>query len=197
MTTGQNQQTVDLEALRTRQTTAIRAFVNIYSPKVFNLCISYVQNKEEAEELVQDTLMAALDGLDKFKGQSKMDTWLYRIAVNKSLDYLKYKKRKKRSGFIVSIFGQKDEPSFEPIDFQHPGIRLESKEQMHALWAAINNLPERQKTALILAKIENRPQKEVAAIMEIQLKAVESLLQRAKTNLRKQLSDLYDKYYSK
>lgn len=77
--------------------------------------------------------------------------------------------------------------------FDHPGIQLERRENARFLFAAIDTLPENQKTAFILAHIEELPQKEIAAIMSLSLKAVESLLQRSKAALRKKLAAVYPK----
>lgn len=86
----------------------------------------------------------------------------------------------------MSLHKTNDNPTnhIEPATFVHPGIVLESKEQMDMLFSAINQLPENQKKALILAKLDKMPQKEIASIMNLSLKAVESLLTRAKGNLR-------------
>ena len=77
------------------------------------------------------------------------------------------------------------------IDFKHPGILLENQEKASYLFAAINELAETQKTAFILTYIEGLPQQEVASIMDNSVKSVESLLQRAKTNLKKKLISMY------
>lgn len=135
-------------------------------------------------------MISALSGLKQFKNEATLKTWVYSIALNKSKDFLKYKSRKKRSGKIISIYKSKDNDrtnNYEPSNFIHPGIELESKEQMNILFGAINKLPENQKSALILAKLDKLPQREIADIMDLSLKAVESLLTRAKNNLRKYL----------
>ena len=80
----------------------------------------------------------------------------------------------------------------QPV-FDHPGIKLEQKENARYLFEAIETLPDTQKTAFILAHIEELPQKDIADIMNMSVKAVESLLQRAKVNLRKKLADVYDR----
>ncbi|MBT3543814.1 MAG: RNA polymerase sigma factor [Saprospiraceae bacterium] len=157
---------------------------------IYNTVLSYVQNKEDAEEIIQDTLISALSGLKGFKNEASLKTWVYSIALNKSKDFLKYKSRKKRSGKIISI-NKADQNEraqyFEPSNFIHPGIELESKEQMDIIFTAINQLSENQKTAIILAKFDKIPQKEIADIMGLSLKALESLLNRAKSNLKEYL----------
>ena len=155
---------------------------------IYNIILSYVQNKEDAEEVAQDTLIAGLNALKDFRKESALKTWMCSIAINKSKDFLKYKTRQKRSGKVVPI-GEKSEDIYnvQPTDFMHPGIALESKEMMEVLFAAINQLRENQKTALILAKLENMKQAEIAEVMKLSPKAVESLISRAKANLKKYL----------
>jgi RNA polymerase sigma-70 factor (ECF subfamily) len=161
-----------------------------YKNLVFNLALQYVQNIEDAEEITQDTFVSVHFSLNSFKADSKISTWIYRIAINKSLDFLKSKKRKKRFGYLTSIFfDDSSELKYDVPFFNHPGVQLESKEDLQDIFKKINELPERQKTALILNKIEKLKLNEIADIMNLKPKAVESLVQRAKVNLSKKISD--------
>lgn len=154
---------------------------------VFNLSLNYVQNVEDAEEITQDVFVAVHQALSTFGNRSSLSTWIYRITINKSLDHIKAKKRKKRFGFIFSIFGDDTTPANDAQHFNHPGVQLEQKEAMANIFACINALPDNQKTALLLSKTEQKSQAEIAEIMDISVKAVESLIQRAKTNLSAKL----------
>jgi len=155
-----------------------------HAKQVYNLALQYVQNVPDAEEITQDVFLAAHKSLDKFRNESNHGTWLYRITINKSLDFLKAKKRKKRFSWFTSELSEND-----PVEFDHPGVLMENKEQTAAIFAYINELPDNQKTALILNKIEQLSLAEIAGIMELSPKAVESLVQRAKTNLSKKIGD--------
>ena len=86
-----------------------------------------------------------------------------------------------------------EQPLHDQPVFDHPGIQLERKENARYLFEAIETLPDNQKTVFILAHIEELPQKDIADIMNMSVKAVESLLQRAKANLRKKLAAVYTK----
>ncbi|MFZ4796839.1 MAG: RNA polymerase sigma factor [Bacteroidia bacterium] len=150
---------------------------------VYNLALQYVQNIEDAEEITQDVFVKVSSNLQNFKQQSSVKTWIYRIAINQSLDFLKAKNSQK-SSFLSSIFSLNDVKSkIEPITFNHPGIELEQKEAYRKIFEAINQLPDNQKTAIILLKIEDKSQSETAEIMNLNIKALESLFQRAKKNL--------------
>ncbi len=161
---------------------------NLYSKLVYNLALQYVQNSEDAEEITQDVYVAVYKSLPSFHQKAELKTWIYRIAINKSLDFIKAKNRKKRFAIITSIF---NESSLEiknlTQEFNHPGLLMEQKEELEILFNHINLLPSNQKTALILSKIEQKTQQEIAEIMRLSIKAVESLLQRAKTSLATKL----------
>ena len=150
---------------------------------VFNLALQYVQNIQDAEEITQDVFVKVFDNLNSFKNKSSLKTWIYRISINQSLDFIKAKNSQKRS-FISSIFSLNDENfKFEPAYFNHPGIELEQKEGYKKIFEAINQLSGNQKTVIILLKIEDKSQAETAEIMNLSVKSLESLFQRAKKNL--------------
>ena len=166
---------------------------NIYNENkdlVYNLSLSYVQNILDAEEITQDVFVKIYKNLYQFSNKSKISTWIYKITINTCLDFIKAKKTKKRISFLSSLFHQdSNEPILEVSNFDHPGIELENKEALENLFSLINSLPGRQKTIIILSKIEDKSQKEISEIMSISIKAVESLLQRAKKNLKEKLSN--------
>ena len=165
---------------------------------VYNLALKYVQNIEDAEEISQDVFVAIFSGIDNFQHQAQLSTWVYKITINKSLDFIKAKKAKKRQGFLTSLFrpGGQEETSVQHSNyhdrFNHPGVQLESKEEVAFIMHCINQLPDKQKTALILHKLEEKSQVEIAKIMESTPKAVESLVQRAKGNLKKIMTKTRD-----
>ncbi|MAX68113.1 MAG: RNA polymerase subunit sigma-70 [Flavobacteriales bacterium] len=159
-----------------------KSFYDKHKTLVYNLALNYCGNKEYAEEITQDVFLAVFKKMSIFRHESKIETWIYRIAINKSLDYLKAKKRFKRN-FIndgISI-DQVSQTKFS--DFNHPGVLLESKEKIQEIYSCINRLPEDYRAVIILLKIENRTYKEVSEIMKISIKAVESLFNRAKKKL--------------
>ncbi len=165
---------------------------HIFKDRVYNTAISYLQNTADAEEVTQDVFVKIFQSAARFERKSSVSTWIYRITVNRSLDFLKHKQRQKRFGFVVRLF-QPDAvaPSIELPHFEHPGVILEKKEDARILFQAIESLPNQQKTAFILSFVEELPRQEVADVMELSLKAVESLLQRAKANLRKRLDSFH------
>lgn len=171
---------------------AFRELYEQFKGRVYNTCLSYLQHENDAEEAMQDVFVEVYHSAAGFRGTASLSTWIYRIAINKCLDRLRYKNRQKRFAFISSIFN-KDTGALmhdSPV-FDHPGVKLENKEKAALLFRAIKELPENQQTAFILKHVEGLKQKEIAAIMNIGEKAVESQLSRAKEKLRNILSDIY------
>ena len=166
------------------------SFLEIYEEfkgKVFNTVIGYLQNVEDAEEVTQDIFVEIHHSINSFEGKSSLSTWIYRISINKSLDFIKAKKRKKRFAFISSLFNDSGELKHDAPHFYHPGVILENKEKSAILFSAIDSLAENQKTAFLLSKVEGLGNKEIAEVMNMNVGGVESLLSRAKDNLRKKL----------
>jgi RNA polymerase sigma factor (sigma-70 family) len=171
--------------------TQFKTVYDDYKQLIYNLALNYVQYEEDAQDITQEVFVKVYQHYEKHDpATASLKTWIYRITINHCLDFIRSKKSKKRFGFITSLFrSETNEPVSEAVHFNHPGISAENKEDLQQLLLLINELPESQKTALILVKIEDRTQKEVAEIMNTTVKAVESLLQRAKQALAKKLNE--------
>lgn len=182
-----------VEALKNGDEAAFKYMVTSWQDMVYNTSLGLVQNEMDAEDVAQEVFVKAWESIGSFKGESKLSTWLYRITVTKSLDYLRSRKRKKRFAYVQSLFGMNDELIFDPPDFNHPGVVSEKKQLSAALFRALDTLPEQQKAAFVLSRIEGLNHKEVSEVLGTTVPAVESLLQRAKLNLRKKLENVYRK----
>lgn len=183
-----------IEQLKQKDEEAFKTVVKTWQDMVFNTVLGIVQNAEDAEDVSQEVFVQVYESINSFKGESKFSTWLYRIAITKAMDHIRKKKRKKRFAFIQSLFGVNNEMLHDPPDFHHPGISLDNKERATVLFSAIDKLPENQKIAFNLHKIEGLSYQEVSAVMKLSLSSVESLLHRAKNNLKKNLEDYYQNY---
>ncbi|MEO6455578.1 MAG: RNA polymerase sigma factor [Ginsengibacter sp.] len=181
-----------IERLKNKDNSAFKEIVEAKHVMVYNTVLGIVQNAEDAEDVAQDVFVQVYESINTFKQESKLSTWLYRIAISKAMDHLRRKKRKKRFAFVQSLFGNNEELINDPPDFFHPGIILENKQNAAVLFKAIRNLPQNQHTAFILNKIEGLSYHEISDIMKLSVPAVDSLLQRAKTNLRKYLMNYYE-----
>jgi RNA polymerase sigma-70 factor (ECF subfamily) len=182
-----------IEQLKAGEAAAFKQMVTSWQDLVYNTSLGLVQNEMDAEDVTQEVFVKAWESIGGFKGESKLSTWLYRITVTKSLDFLRSRKRKKRFAYIQSLFGINDELVIDPADFLHPGVKAEKKELSVALFKAIGQLPDQQKAAFVLSRVEGLNHKEVSEVIGTTVPAVESLLQRAKLNLRKYLEEVYRK----
>lgn len=155
---------------------------------VYNLSLHFVQNILVAEEITQDVFISVYQSLNQFRKDAEISTWIYRITINKCKDHIKATNRKKRYAQVTSLFFKGTLNIAHDIpEFNHPGVLLENKDELEQIFAHINSLPENQKTAIILHKIDLKSQAEIAKILDINIKAVESLIHRAKVNLLKKM----------
>lgn len=183
--------------LKSKSPKAYSALLDMFQQKVFGTCISFVPNREDAEDIAQDVFMEVFNSISKFKGDSKLSTWIYRITTNKCLEFIRKKNTKKRFAFLQSITG-----NAVPIDktdyfteMNHPGILLENKELNATLFKAINSLAESQRVVFTLHKIDGKSYQEVAEITKRSLSSVESVMFRAKKNLQNTLENYYKNEY--
>ncbi len=183
-----------LENLRNGDASAFRNLVDSYQEKVRNTCYRFVRNVEDADDVAQEVFIQVYESLAHFREDAELSTWIYRIAVNKSLDFIRKRKRKKRFTQLTSLFGFNEENEEIVLsNNSNPGQDMEEKERKQILDSAINQLPENQKTVITLSKYEGFSNKEIAAIMELSLSSVEALMHRAKKNLHKLLYNYFEK----
>ena len=170
---------------------AFKKLVDEWQDMVYNTAVSIVQNEDDADDITQDVFIQVYQSVSSFKGESKFSTWLYRIVISKALDHVKKKKRKKRFAFVQSLFGTASEEEIHPEEFNHPGVLMENRERAAELFKAMQQLPDNQRIAFTLHKLEAQKHQDIAAIMPPPLTPVESLIARAKGNLRKILNAYY------
>ncbi len=153
------------------------ALVQAISPKLFAVAYRLLRNKALAEEAVQETLLRLWRIAPNWRaGNAKIETWAFRVVSNLCFDSLK------RSGRFVA--DALDENSEIIGDFVNPETYLERDEIKNRVDMALETLPTRQKLAIIYTYFENLGAKETANILETSVEAIESLLSRAKRNLK-------------
>ncbi|MDD4632144.1 MAG: RNA polymerase sigma factor [Proteiniphilum sp.] len=160
------------------------AFKNLmekYQLQVFRTVMGFVHIKEDAEEVTQDVFVRVYQSLSSFHHDAEFSTWLYRITVNTSLNFLRSNRKNRLLQSLETIFSHRSEEK-TPLE------ELEHAERDRRIRMAIDALPEKQRMAFVLSRYEELPQRKIAAIMNRSEGAVEQLLQRAKENLQKKLS---------
>lgn len=175
---------------------AFRELVDLYKSKVINTCYRFLNNKEEAEDVTQDVFVEVYLSISSFREEARLSTWIYRIAVTKSLDNIRKMNRKKRLNNLKSFFGGAKQIEHIPAPSDtRPDKRLETQERSRILQKAIESLAENQKIAITLSQYEGFSNREIADIMDTTLSSVESLMHRAKKNLKKRLYPYYERKY--
>ncbi|MBL7970384.1 MAG: sigma-70 family RNA polymerase sigma factor [Prolixibacteraceae bacterium] len=174
---------------------AFQVLVETYQRMVVNTCMGIVHNKVDAEDLAQDVFLEVFRTAENFRGDSKVSTWVYRIATNRSLNLIRKNKRKRFFQSIEETFSGGKNRGSEISDRRgdQPDQNITDQERSDLLHHAIDQLPEKQRIAFTLNKYEELPYQQIAEIMEISLASVESLIHRAKKNLQKQLYNCYKK----
>ncbi|MBB3186280.1 RNA polymerase sigma factor [Microbacter margulisiae] len=170
-----------------------KQIVETYQAQVFRICIGFVHQKEDADDLTQEVFIQVYQSLETFKGESSFSTWLYRITINRALNHVRDHQKRSLFHRLESWVGfDKSSSGLEVQTFEeNPEQQLIKHEERNLIAKALTQLPEKQRIAIVLSKYEDLSQREIAEILHISEGAVESLLQRAKQSLRKQLSALW------
>ncbi|MBE0674695.1 MAG: RNA polymerase sigma factor [Bacteroidales bacterium] len=184
-----------LEGLKSGNRDAFSILVEKYHVKVIRTCTGFVHSQADAEDLAQEVFIEVFRSVNKFRGDSELSTWIYRIAVNKSLNFLRSSARRRIFSFITGNNGQEVPlaPDIVAGDESNPDETMNRNDQAEALRKALASLPENQRTAFVLNKYEDMSYKEIADVMSISMGSVESLIFRAKQNLQKRLFAFYQK----
>ncbi|MEO1097843.1 MAG: RNA polymerase sigma factor [Bacteroidota bacterium] len=180
-----------IAGLKSHDEEAFKVLVEQFKDRIYNLCYSYVRNAAESEDLAQEVFIEVYNSIGRFNEKADLSTWIYRITINEALQMIRKKKAQKRFGFVFSLFGNEEKYSSLHKEEVHPGVSLENRERSRVLFSQIDKLAENQKNAFLLIKLEGKSYQEVADIMQTTVSSVESLMHRAKANLKKWLGSYY------
>ncbi|MFN3422690.1 MAG: sigma-70 family RNA polymerase sigma factor [Armatimonadota bacterium] len=165
--------------------------VDRYYDKVLNLAFRLMGDREEAHDLAQEVFIHAYQAYDRFRGEAEVFTWLYRITVNLAKNRYKQLQREREHRWEILEETDEEEEEVEPFEWEDtklsPETLLEQKELSEAIQKAIDELPEDQRTTLVLRDIEGLSYREIARIQGCSVEAVKSRLFRARSTLRKKL----------
>jgi RNA polymerase sigma-70 factor, ECF subfamily len=175
------------DRLKNRDEKAFRELVEEYGQLVFRTCMGILHDREDADDVAQEVFIEVFRSVDKFRSDARISTWLYRIALNKSLNYLRDNRRHK--GSLLSR--DASAVASAAVTGGNPLEVLQDKEKMKILEQALDALPEKQKKAFVLSKYEDLSYKQISEVMKLSVSSVESLIFRAKQNLQKNLLDCY------
>lgn len=168
---------------------AYRELVNLFSAKVINVCYRFLPEREDAEDISQEVFIEIFKSIKLFRGDAKLSTWVYRITVSKCLDEIKKRKRKKRFasfGRILHI----DEISARLGGGTMPDKSVHEEEKFKEIMRALDKLPDNQRVAFTLSKVEGYTNKEISEILNTTAVAVESLISHAKRKVKSELEKI-------
>lgn len=189
MTNNRNNKEEQLiEKLIAGEEHAYRHIIDKYREAVIRLCRGFTGSSDDAEDLAQDVFLEVFRSISRFRGQSSLSTWIYRIAVNKSQNFVRDRRKGVYDNYTPVLDRERSEDEGYTAD-----KRLATKEHAEALHNALNSLPSAQRMAFVLSKYEDLKYTEIAEIMKTSVSAVESLLYRAKKNLQEKLFAYYKK----
>jgi RNA polymerase sigma-70 factor (family 1) len=167
---------------------AFDELVHKYQRSVINTVHRYVGEYDAADDIAQEVFVIVWNKAGTFKGRSSFSTWLYRIVVNQCLQF---RRRRQRRPAAVSIDAMDAET---PPDALQVGDGRDQAERTAAVRQALAELPDRQRIALVLSHYEGHTYSEIAEMMGTSVPSVESLIFRAKDELRRKLIGLRSAY---
>jgi len=184
-----------VERVRTGDAAALETLMDRYASRIYRLAHGITRNEADAEEVVQDVFLTVFRKIHSFEGRAALGSWIYRVATNTAL----VKRRGKRAEIEVSLDSQlpsflsdghrAGDPAFILADWSRtPETDLLSRETREILHRAIDALPDRYRTVLVLRDVEGLSNEEVAEVVGESLAAVKSRLHRARMVLREELT---------
>lgn len=193
MTDEDYSEELSLPLLRAGDRAEIARMVDFHSHKIYRLALKMLANQQDAEDVLQNTFMKAIQALPDFEGRSSIATWLYRVAVNESLMFI----RQRKPAFNLTDDGDDDDDDND-LALTHftdwcclPESELVSAEAESYLEKAIQSLSEKLRVVFILRDIEKLSIRETSETLEISEVAVKARLLRARLQLRELLSEYY------
>ncbi len=161
---------------------AYEVLIQRYQDKVYNLAARMINNREDAHDLVQETFIQIYKSLRHFRGDCSFGTWLYRVATNKCLDFL----RRKKPEQVFHPASEKDELIADSRD--GPEESLLKEEEAYVVRKALASLPRNYRIVLVLHHYQLLGYKEIAEILDLPVKTVATRLYRARRILREKLT---------
>jgi len=172
---------------------AFAELVRMYQGRIVSLAYRYLGSAADAEDLAQEVFLRVYRAKESYEASAKFSTWVYRITANASLNYLRGRKaRRKVSGAMPQGAHSGAESDgvaadFEDTEAERPGERMDKDELAQVLRRIVDDLPERQRMAIVLNKYEGLCYEDVASAMDMSVMAVKSLLTRARVNIKEKL----------
>ena len=183
----QDRDTISIEQALKGNQKAYRELTERHQTAIFHIVYKIVRDKETANDLVQETFMKAFTSLASYRSEYRFSTWLYKIAANSSIDFLR-KKRIKALSLDRTINDESGSREMDVPDYSyHPERDLERKEQRFSIEEAISSLPDKYREVIIYRHQDDKSYEEIADLLDIPLGTVKARIFRARELLKKKL----------
>ena len=183
-----------VQAAKSGDVSAFEELVRRYDRNVFRIAQHITQNREDAEDVVQDAFLKAYSNLAQFQGQSKFYTWLVRIAVNEALMKLRRRRPERTVSLDEEVKTEEDSVPREVADWSpNPEQQYSQAELREILSKTIQGLPPGFRTVFVLRDVEGLSTEETAEALDLSIPAVKSRLLRARLQLRERLSRYFQR----
>ncbi|MBR4703738.1 MAG: sigma-70 family RNA polymerase sigma factor [Oscillospiraceae bacterium] len=179
-----------IRAVLDGNTNAFDDLVLEYQDRVYHITLKMTGNEEDAFDLSQETFLKAFRSLKSFRGEASFGTWLYRLASNLCIDFLRKKKRRGASSLVSLDEEETDGRPRELPDLRYePQNELERKETREKLRAGLRKLPEEQRLILVLRDVEGLSYQQIGDVLQLELGTVKSRIYRARARLAALLTE--------
>lgn len=183
-----------IESIYKGDSEAFKYLVEKYKDFIYRVALGILHHKEDAEDITQDVFLEVYKSIADFRKEAQISTWLYRIAINKSINLAKKNKRKVMLTSAESNTGmQHIMANLSDTKSKNIEMIMEEEERKKIVAHCLDKLPKNQKIAFVLHKFDQLTYIEISTIMDMSVSAVESLMHRAKKNLTKTLTEVYKK----
>ena len=171
-------------------TNAFEDLVLEYQKQVYHITLKMTGNEEDAFDLSQETFLKAFRALPSFRGEAGFGSWLYRMASNLCIDFLRKRKRQ-GSGQIISLDEEEEDrrPRELPDLRYEPQSSLEKKEMRQKVQEGLQRLPHEQRLILVMRDVEGFSYQEISDALKIELGTVKSRIYRARAHLARLLTE--------
>ena len=179
-----------VERAKKGEEAAVEVLVTDNEKRIYNLCRRLTGNPEDAAELTQEAFLNAWRGLSRFQGESSFSTWLYRLASNACIDFLRKEKRRQNLSMTVSLDDEEEARQVELPDERYaPERELERTEVRQAVAAGLERLTPEHRQVLVMREINGLSYAEIGAVLGLEEGTVKSRIARARNALRKVLTE--------
>ncbi|WP_130850372.1 RNA polymerase sigma factor [Intestinimonas timonensis] len=179
-----------VERAKKGEEAAFEVLVTDNEKRIYNLCRRLTGNPEDAAELTQEAFLNAWRGLSRFQGESSFSTWLYRLASNACIDFLRKEKRRQNLSMTVSLDDEEEARQVELPDERYaPERELERTEVRQAVAAGLERLTPEHRQVLVMREINGLSYAEIGAVLGLEEGTVKSRIARARNALRKVLTE--------